>query len=713
MLKKLVIVESPAKARTLNRILGNNYTIKASSGHVRDLPQKTLGIDIARDFKPEYVLIPQKRKLIRELKEVANSAAAIYLATDPDREGEAIAWHLVEAAKLDKDKIPIRRVTFHEITKDAVEQAFSNPGSINMHLVNAQQARRILDRLVGYKLSPLLWRKVQRGLSAGRVQSAAVRIVVDRERQIEGFSPTEYWTIEAELIRTLPQNHELSFRATLVGLGDGTKLAIPNQSEAERITAELDKASYAVKMIQAKEVARQPVPPFITSTLQQEAWRKLRFSAKQTMAIAQGLYEGLPIGDEGSVGLITYMRTDSTHIAAGAIAETRDFIAHKYGTNFLPPQPRTFVKKSKWAQEAHEAIRPTKIYREPSQLHPFLNDQQLKLYELIWKRMVASQMSAALFDTITIDIEASCTLPKKEYLLRATSSSVKFQGFMVIYTEGKDESEPDKAAAAPLPKLEAGDKLELLGLSPEQHFTQPPARYTEATLIKALEQKGIGRPSTYAPTLSTIQDRNYVQKSGGKFYVDELGFIVNDLLAKHFPRIIDLDFTAQMETKLDKIAQGKEEWVPLLQKFYFPFEKTLHKASEQIEKINIAKVTSEICPNCGRAMVIKVGRYGKFLACSGYPECKTTKPLIVKTGIPCPECGSELVERINRRKRIFYGCSNFPHCQFATSHKPVPQPCPHCGKLLISYSKERVKCITCGYENELSELESARIKVAS
>jgi len=713
MLKKLVIVESPAKARTLNRILGNNYTIKASSGHVRDLPQKSLGVDVTRDFEPEYVLIPQKRKLIRELKEIANSAAAIYLATDPDREGEAIAWHLVEAAKLDKDKIPIRRVTFHEITKGAVEQAFSNPGSINMHLVNAQQARRILDRLVGYKLSPLLWRKVQRGLSAGRVQSAAVRIVVDRERQIEGFSPTEYWTIEAELIRALPQNQESSFGATLVGLGDGTKLAILNQSEAERITAELDKASYAVKMIQAKEVARQPVPPFITSTLQQEAWRKLRFSAKQTMAIAQGLYEGLPIGDEGSVGLITYMRTDSTHIAAGAIAETRDFIAHKYGTNFLPPQPRTFVKKSKWAQEAHEAIRPTKIYREPSQLHPFLNDQQLKLYELIWKRMIASQMPAALFDTITIDIEASCTLPKKEYLLRATSSSVKFQGFMVIYTEGKDESEPDKAATAPLPKLEAGDKLELLGLFPEQHFTQPPARYTEATLIKALEQKGIGRPSTYAPILSTIQDRNYVQKSGGKFHVDELGFIVNDLLAKHFPKIIDLDFTAQMEAKLDKIAQGKEEWVPLLQKFYFPFEKTLHKASEQIEKINIAKLTSEICPNCGRAMVIKVGRYGKFLACSGYPECKTTRPLIVKTGIPCPECGSELVERINRRKRIFYGCSNFPHCQFATSRKPVPQPCPHCGKLLILYSKERVKCITCGYESELSELESARIKVAS
>ncbi len=745
MATKLVIVESPAKARTIGKILGANYVIKASLGHVRDLPTKELGIDITKDFSPKYVVIPQRRGTIRELKQAANAASAIYLATDPDREGEAISWHLIEAAKLDKDNIPIRRVVFHEITKEAVEQAFRNPRSIDMNLVNAQQARRLLDRLVGYKLSPLLWRKVQRGLSAGRVQSAALRLVVDREREIQNFVATEYWTIEAELAKRLPKVQKTSFRALLVGLTDSTKLKIPNQQEAKSFEAELNKADYAVRAVQIKEVSRQPAPPFITSTLQQEAWRKLHFTAKRTMIIAQQLYEGISIGEEGSVGLITYMRTDSTNVAASAIAETRDFINSKYGNDFLPPQPRYFGKKGRWAQEAHEAIRPTKIHREPDQLHSYLKPEQIKLYELIWKRMVASQMAAALFDTVTIEIEAKCSESQREYLLKATSSVLKFPGFISLYSEGKDEDGDEDKRATLLPKLKAGDRLVLLGLFPEQHFTQPPPRYTEATLIKALEQKGIGRPSTYAPILSTIQDRGYVYKENGKLCPDDIGIIVNDLLAQHFSKIVDLGFTARLERDLDEIAQGKKEWVSVLKRFYTSFDKTLHKASETIEKVNldeptdkicpacgqpmvikrgrygkflacsgypeckektnIDEQTDETCPECGRPMVIKMGRYGKFLACSGYPECKRTMPFLVKTGVPCPQCGKELVERINKKKRIFYGCSGFPQCKFAINLKPVPQPCPRCGKLLIIYQNDWVKCTTCDYKGKLAESE--------
>jgi len=705
MATKLVIVESPAKARTIGKILGANYVIKASLGHVRDLPTKELGIDITKDFSPKYVVIPQRRETIRELKQSANAASAIYLATDPDREGEAISWHLIEAAKLDKDNIPIRRVVFHEITKEAVEQAFRNPRSIDMNLVDAQQARRLLDRLVGYKLSPLLWRKVQRGLSAGRVQSAALRLVVDREREIQSFVSTEYWTIEAELAKRLPKVQKTSFRALLVGLTDGTKLGIPNQQEAKSFEAELNKADYAVRAVQSKEVSRQPAPPFITSTLQQEAWRKLHFTAKRTMIIAQQLYEGISIGEEGSVGLITYMRTDSTNVAASAIAETRDFINSKYGNDFLPPQPRYFRKKGKWAQEAHEAIRPTKIHREPDQLHSYLKPEQIKLYELIWKRMVASQMAAALFDIATVEIEAKCSESQREYLLKATSSVLKFPGFISLYSEGKDEDGDEDKRATLLPKLKAGDRLVLLGLFPEQHFTQPPPRYTEATLIKALEQKGIGRPSTYAPILSTIQDRGYVYKENSKLCPDDIGIIVNDLLAQHFSKIVDLGFTARLERDLDEIAQGKKEWVSVLRRFYTPFDKTLNKASETIEKIKIVKMTEETCPECGRPMVIKMGRYGKFLACSGYPECKRTMPFLVKTGVPCPQCGKELVERINKKKRTFYGCSGFPQCKFATNFKPVPQPCPRCGKLLIIYRNDWVKCTTCDYKGKLAESE--------
>jgi DNA topoisomerase-1 len=582
-----------------------------------------------------------------------------------------------------------------------------------MNLVNAQQARRILDRLVGYKLSPLLWRKVQRGLSAGRVQSVAVRMVVDREREIQNFTRQEYWTIEVELAP--PEEKGASFKARLLALVDGTKLDIHEKREADEIAAKLEQAEYVVKSIQTKRVARQPAPPFITSTLQQEAWRKLRFTARHTMAIAQQLYEGLRLGEEGSVGLITYMRTDSTHVAASALAEARDFIAKKYGSDFLPSKPRSFAKKAKWAQEAHEAIRPTKIHREPEQIRAFLGPDQLKLYELIWKRMVASQMASALYSITDVDIQASNVGRESEaeqlqgYLLNASSSVVKFPGFMIVYSESRDEDEQERGFVS-LPRLKVGDRLSYLGIFPEQHFTQPPPRYTEATLIKALEQKGIGRPSTYAPILSTIQERGYVNKMNGKFYPEEVGMVVSDILSRHFPKIVDLGFTAQMEEQLDNIARGKQGWVWVLKDFYTPFEDTLRQAHLTIDKVDMTKPSTEVCPNCGRPMVIKVGRFGKFLACSGYPECKTTMPFLVRTGIPCPQCGGELVQRTNKKKKIFYGCSNFPRCQFATGYKPVPQPCPHCGKLLVLSGKSWAKCTACGYKVRLSELESEKQK---
>jgi DNA topoisomerase-1 len=710
MAVKLVIVESPAKARTIGRILGTGYAIKATLGHVRDLPKSELGIDITNDFAPRYITIKQRNKVLSELKKSAEDASAVYLATDPDREGEAISWHLVEAIKLGKKKLPIHRVVFHEITKEAVEKAFNQPRSIDMNLVDAQQARRVLDRLVGYKLSPLLWRKVQRGLSAGRVQSAALRIIVDREREIQDFVSKEYWTIEAELAKSLPEAQKASFRALLIGLADGKKLEIPNQQEASRIEDELKKADYAVKKVAVKEVARQPAPPFITSTMQQEAWRKLRFTAQRTMLIAQQLYEGIPLGEEGSVGLITYMRTDSTHVAAGAVAETRDFITSKYGARFVPPHPRSFTKRGKWAQEAHEAIRPTKIHREPAQLRSYLKPEQLRLYELIWKRMVASQMAAASMDITTVEINATCPEPQKEYLLRATSSVVKFPGFITLYSEGKDEDGEEEKAVA-IPELKVGDKLVLLALFPEQCFTQPPLRYTEATLIKALEQRGIGRPSTYAPIISTVQERGYVYKENGKLCPDEIGVVVNDILTQHFPKIVDLDFTAQLEEELDEIAQGEKRWVPVIKDFYMPFEETLNQAAEKIERVKIAKPTEEICPDCGRPMVLKTGRFGKFLSCSGYPDCKKTMSFVVKTGVSCPQCGKELIERTTKKRRVFYGCSGYPQCKFAVNRKPVPQPCPQCGKLLIIYRDGWVKCTACEYKDKLDELE--KIGVAS
>ena len=702
MKEKLVIVESPAKARTLSKILGKGYSLKASLGHIRDLPKGAMGVDIENGFTPKYVVPRDKLKIVTELKKAAKSASAVYLATDPDREGEAISWHLTQVMD-GESNAAYRRVVFHEITDEAVKQAFTNPRSIDMNLVNAQQARRVLDRLVGYKLSPLLWRKVRRGLSAGRVQSVAVRIIVDREREIEKFVPVEYWIIEAELTKKAAKAK--AFRASLVGLMGGTRLDIHTQEESDKIKGELEKADYSVAQVTIKKAARQPAPPFITSTLQQEAWRKLHFTAQRTMAIAQQLYEGLPLGEKGSVGLITYMRTDSTHVASSAIAETREFIKEKYGAEFLPTHARVFTKSARLAQEAHEAIRPTMIHREPAAIKKYLNDAQFRLYELIWKRMVASQMSAASLENTTVDIQARRD-SKANYLLRASSSEIKFPGFIILYIESRDEADRENGKTAALPALKKGEELKLLGLFPEQRFTQPPPRYTEATLVKTLEQNGIGRPSTYAPTLSTIQEREYVTKVKGSFQPTQLGFVVNDLLAENFADIVDIDFTARMEENLDEVARDHRNWVDVIQDFYKPFEQTLETAQERIEKVELVETTGETCPKCGKTMVVKVGRFGKFLACSGYPECKTTKPFQIKTGAKCPECGGELVQRSYKKggkTRRFYGCSSYPKCKFATIFRPLPQPCPKCGSLLTAFKGNWAKCAKCEYRGKIEE----------
>ena len=696
----LVIVESPAKARTLSRILGSDYSLKASLGHVRDLPRSKLGVDIENSFLPSYVIPRGKSKIARELREAAKKASTVYLATDPDREGEAISWHLLEVMKT--NKTPYRRVVFHEITEEAIQEAFKHPRSIDMQLVNAQQARRVLDRLVGYKLSPLLWRKVRRGLSAGRVQSVALKIIVDREREIEGFNPVEYWTIEAELTKKSPAAGEGAFRAALVGLANGKKLDITGQEKAEEIKGELENADYSVATVKTKKVTRQPAAPFITSTLQQEAWRRFRFSAGQTMTIAQQLYEGLPVGDEGSVGLITYMRTDSTRVARAAVVEAREYIKAKYGADYVPPHARSFTRVGKGAQEAHEAIRPTRIKREPSQIKKYLNNNQFRLYELIWKRMIASQMAAAINDNTIVDIDARCPDIKTGYLLRTSSSVNRFPGFMVLYIEQRDDEEEEKQS--PIPTLKKGDELKLLELFPEQHFTQPPPRYTEATLIRTLEQYGIGRPSTYAPILSTIQEREYITRVNSSFQPTELGFVVNDAVVQYFPDIIDIQFTARMEDELDEIADEKRDWVGVIQDFYTPFEKDLTKATELMEKVKLPdQVTDEICPECGKPMVIKTGRFGKFLACSGFPDCKQTKSYQIKTGAKCPECGGELIERISKKRRTFYGCSNYPECNFATNYKPLSKPCPECGSLMTVYRQNWGRCIKCGHREKIEQ----------
>ncbi len=694
MSKKLVIVESPAKAKTLGKILGKSYSLKASLGHVRDLPKGQMGVDIENGFVPKYVVPKAKTKLVNELKQAAKGASVIYLATDPDREGEAIAWHLAEVAKTDKQNY--YRVVFREITEDAVKSAFQDPREIDMQLVDAQQARRILDRLVGYNISPLLWKKVRKRLSAGRVQSVAVKIIVDREREIQAFVPEEYWAIEAELSK---KKEKTSFRATLIGLVDGAKIDVHTQEEADGIKNALEQSAYDVLKVSTRKATRQPAPPFTTSTLQQEAWRKLRFTARQTMAIAQQLYEGLPIGSEGNVGIITYMRTDSTRVAGSAIGETVAFIREKYGPKFLPPHPRAFTARARGAQEAHEAIRPTRTHREPALIKKYLNTSQFRLYDLIWKRMVASQMAAALFDNTTVDIEAR---NRRDYLLRTATSVNTFPGFMTLYSESRDEAE-EEGSKSLLPRLEKGDELKLLGIFPEQRFTQPPPRYSEATLVKTLEQNGIGRPSTYAPTISTIQDREYVSKVKGVFQPSELGMAVNDLLVRHFPDIINVKFTADMENELDDIARKERDWPSVIRDFYTPFDKDLQNALKTAEKVKLAdEETGDPCPKCGKPLIVKTGRFGKFIACSGFPECKHTQSYQIKVGANCPKCGKEIVQRVSKKKRTFYGCSGYPDCDFVTNFRPLPQPCPRCGGLLTRHGKQ-AWCTKCEYKGKLPQ----------
>jgi DNA topoisomerase-1 len=709
MAKELVIVESPAKARTIGRFLGNKYSTRASMGHVRDLPKREMGITIENNhFNAKYTVPPDKRKLVSELTKEAKSASKVFLATDPDREGEAISWHLIKAAKIDESKV--QRVVFHEITPEAIRHAFDNPRPLDTNLIDAQQARRVLDRLVGYDLSPVLWKKIKRGLSAGRVQSVALKLIADREKKISIFVPTEYWNIETVLRKSGSTNgSQNTFNSTLRNAnGTSGTFRIPNQEVADHISHELTESEFSVAKITKKQKRIRPAPPFITSTLQQEAWRKLRFSARRTMVLAQQLYEGIDITGEDPVGLISYMRTDSTTLSNTALAEAAEYIRDEFGNEYLPKSPRIYKRKVKGAQEAHEAVRPTSIKRDPHSVKAFLNRDQLRLYEMIWKRTLASQMVDAILDSTSIDIHAKHESSDTTYDLRSSGSILKFQGFRKLYFEDTDDKsniDPEKSAI--LPDISEGETLNCLSVSPEQKFTQPPARYSEATLIKTLEEEGIGRPSTYAPTIATVMDREYVVKEKGRFAPTKLGTVVNDLLSKHFPDIIDIGFTARLENELDDVANGDREWIPLIRDFYNPFYKTVELAMEKAERVSqdqIDEESDESCEVCERRMVIKSGRYGKFLSCSGFPECQNSKPFLARIGVACPDCDSDIVERsVNGKRKKFYGCSNYPTCTYATNQKPLVQPCPECSQMLVASGKGNARCTTCKYKGPIPE----------
>ena len=714
--KDLVIVESPAKARTVVRFLGKGYEAKASMGHVRDLPPNRMGVEVSDEgFQPTYIVLPDKRKVISELAKVAKEAETVYLATDPDREGEAISWHLIYAAKIDESKA--KRVVFHEITQEAIREAFANPRALDQNLIDAQQARRILDRLVGYRLSPLLWGKVRRGLSAGRVQSVALRLVVDQERQIQSFVTQEYWTIDATLLKRPQDGQRTPFKARLHSIqGQKGKLQIPNEEGAREITSDLDGAAYRVASVRRSEKRSRPAPPFITSTLQQEASRKLRFTPSHTMRVAQQLYEGLTLGDEGSVGLITYMRTDSTNIAPAALLEAAQYVKSRFGSEYAPKAPRRYTRKVKGAQEAHEAIRPTSINREPTSVRRYLTAEQFRLYELVWKRMLASQMKDALFDVTAVDVGADGGKSGKGYVFRASGSVLVFPGFRVIYMEARDEAEDKDQADQPLPELAKEDELDCLGLAPEQHFTQPPPRYTEASLIRMLEERGIGRPSTYAAIIATILARDYVRKERGRLTPTKLGTVVTDLLTTHFPDVMDVGFTARVEKELDDIASGERKWMPVLREFYGPFEQAVERAMKEAQRIpreQLDEETDEVCEKCERPMVIKSGRFGRFLSCSGFPQCTNSRPLLNRVGVECPDCGGDLVQRRQKRKRgkIFYGCSNYPKCSFAVNLRPLPQPCPQCGGLLLASGRDKARCHSCDYKGPVPEREALEAAV--
>ena len=758
MPKSLVVVESPAKAKTINKLLGKDYIVRSSVGHIRDLPAKKLGVDVENGFSPEYITIRGKGEVIKKIRAEAKKTDAIYLAADPDREGEAICWHIAETLK--GAKKPIYRVTYNEVTVGAIRAAMENPGEIDQHLVDSQQARRVLDRLVGYQISPILWRNVKPGLSAGRVQSVAVRLICEREAEIEAFIPQEYWTITANLIGKTPP--PLNAKLLQIGSEKGSisTYGFPiDETRAEAIVNDVKTKPFIVKDIKKQERKRRPVPSFITSTLQQEAARKLRFTAKRTMAVAQQLYEGLNVGTEGAVGLITYMRTDSTRVAEEALEEARRYIQKAYGADYLPKNAVRYRSKG-GAQDAHEAIRPTSVERTPQSLRPYLSPEQHRLYDLIWKRFVASQMNPAILDVTTIDISAD------EYLFRATGSILKFDGFMKLYLEGRDdsntESDRDDATDAILPALEIGEQLDLRKLTPKQHYTQPPSRYSEATLVKALEEKGIGRPSTYAAIISTIQDREYVLKEDRRFQPTDVGKLVNQLLIKGFPDILDTQFTAKMEDQLDEIAEGKSDWVGVLSAFYGPFNHALAAAPAVMNEArkDMEEESDEVCDKCNSKMVIKWGRYGRFLGCSNFPECRNIKrlgednapasseeepidescekcgsPMVIKTsraggkflactgypqcrnakpiniGVDCPEasCDGYIGERRSKRGKVFYGCSNYPKCNFVAWDKPVNKECPECESPFLVERTTKTKqphlaCNdkACGYTESLS-----------
>ena len=685
MKKPLIIVESPTKARTIKKFLPARYVVKASVGHVRDLPKSSLGVDVENDFAPRYLTIKGKGDVIKELRSAVKSATEVYLATDPDREGEAIAWHLAELLKLPDPK----RIELHEITKAAALAALKDAHHIDMGRVNAQQARRILDRLVGYKISPLLWAKVRGGLSAGRVQSVAVKLIVDREREIGAFIPKEYWSVTALLARiaALAADSDVPFAAELVSHA-GKKLELRTQAETDVALGALEGAAYRVGSIKKREVRRNAPAPFTTSTLQQEASRKLKMRVRRAMQVAQALYEGVDLGaSEGTVGLITYMRTDSTRISDQARDAAREFIVAEYGEAFHGGR-RYAVREG--AQDAHEAIRPTSVLHTPARLASHLKREELRLYTLIWERFVASQMSQALFDQTVVDVTAG------EYGFRATGTIMRFPGFTRVYDEGKDEESAGKGRIR-LPELNENEDLDCRKLEPKQHFTEPPPRYTEAALVKALEENGIGRPSTYSTIVETIQARGYVTQQERRFMPTEIGTAVNDLLVEHFPKILNLAFTAQMEGDLDKVAVGHENWVTLLRSFYGPFASELEEAEKKLPRLELRdEPTDEICPKCGRPMVIKTGRFGRFISCTGYPECKTAKPIVKETGVPCPKCGGAIVERRSKKGRTFYGCANYPNCDFISWDPVVVQRCPVCGSYVVSKTRRggaaRLEC---------------------
>lgn len=696
----LVIVESPAKAKTIGKYLGSKYIVKASMGHVRDLPKSQIGVDVEHNFDPRYITIRGKGSILKELKDARKKVKKVYLAADPDREGEAIAWHLAHA--LDVGESEMCRVVFNEITKQAVKDAFKTPRQINMDLVNAQQARRILDRLVGYKISPLLWKKVKKGLSAGRVQSVAVKIIIDRENEISDFVAEEYWSITAKL--TI---NDTTFEAKFNRL-NGEKKELHNEAEVKEILAAIGDSSFEVSNVKERERLRHPSAPFTTSSLQQEAARKLNFRAAKTMSVAQQLYEGIDLGKEGTVGLITYMRTDSTRVAASAQEEVKEFILEKYGKEFVPDEPRQYSKKAANSQDAHEAIRPTSAIREPDSLKPLMSRDQFRLYKLIWERFAASQMSSAVLDTLSVDITAGPTS------FRAVGSKVRFQGFMKLYVEGNDDGkeEGDKF----LPPLAQGDQLQKEEIEPKQHFTQPPPRYTEARLVKTLEELGIGRPSTYAPTLETIQKRGYVAIEEKKFMPTELGELVIQLMEEFFPEILNAEFTANMEQNLDHVEDGEEDWVHVLSEFYESFEKRLEFAEEEMKEIEIEdEVSDELCDKCGLPLVYKLGRFGKFLACSGFPDCRNTKPIIKDIGVTCPTCKEgHVVERRSKKGRVFYGCDRYPDCDFVSWDRPSPKPCPVCESIMVEKrNKQGVKlqCTHCDHTEMVEEPEDEALEV--